>query len=189
MVISNEDLEYLRNLKRVPNEDDIRYKEVIKRRLLENNKIIYLLHNKELEDSDASNDDYFNDNILPYYLISPTQTEVKNFLCFETSFDGVSRDNSVIKYQKIIFYIICHNKDINVAEVGVARHDLLAAVLIDEYQGSNIFGTQLKLISDKASVVDNNYSARTLIFEQKTTNSITDKDGKEFNLRAGSSGR
>lgn len=185
MVISDEELEYLRKLKREPNEDDIRYKEVIKRRLLKNNKIIYLLHNKELEEKESENDDYFGDNILPFYLISPVQTTVKNYLCFETSFESVSRYNSVMKNQQVIFYILCHNKDINVTEVGVARHDLIASVLIDEYNGSNIFGTQLKLISDKPSVVDNNYSARTLIFEQITTNSITNKDGKEFNLRAG----
>lgn len=184
MRISDEDLEYLRNLKRNPNEDDIRYKEVIKRKLLNNNKLIYLIHNAELEESGASNDDYFGENILPYYLISPVQTTVKNFLCFETSFDEVSRSNSLIKYQQVIFYILCHHSDISVAEVGVARHDLIAAVLIDEFHGSNIFGTQLKLISDKPSVVDNDYSARTLIFEQYTTNSIT-KDGKTFNLRAG----
>ena len=189
MGISDEQLEYLRNLKRKPNEDDIRYKEVIKRRLLNNDIIIYLLHNDELEKNESTNDDYFNDNILPYYLISPTQTKVKNYLCFETSFDSVSRYNSVIKYQQVIFYILCHNSDIDVKKVGVARHDLIASVLIDEYQGSNIFGTQLKLISDKASVVDNNYSARTLIFEQKTTNSITDASGKEFSIRAGSAGR
>jgi hypothetical protein len=182
MSITEKELEELRRLRNEPDEVDVRYKQIIKQRLLTNNKIIFLIHNKELEDAEP--DEYLNVNILPYYLIAPTQTNVKNYICFETSFDEVSRGNSVMKIQQIIFYILCHHSDINVAELSSARHDMIAAELINMFQGCNDFGTQLKLMSNKPSVVDNDYSARTLIFEQITTNSITNEK-RTMNLRSG----
>lgn len=184
MELTKEELQQLRDLRNKSDEDDIRYKQIIKQKLINENKIIYLLHNKELEDAEAEPDEYLNTCILPYYLISPTQTSVKNYLCFETSFDYVSRMNSAIKYQEIIFYILCHVDDINVAEISVPRHDLIGAVLIDMFNGCNDFGNQLKLVSDKPSVVDTNYACRTLIFDQQTTNSLT-VNGKLKNLRSG----
>lgn len=182
MSITEKELEELRRLRNEPDEVDVRYKQIIKQKLLANNKIIYLIHNKEL--ADAEPDEYLGVNILPYYLIAPVQTNVKNFICFETSFDEVSRGNSVMKIQQIIFYILCHHTDITVAELSSARHDMIAAELINMFQGCNDFGTQLKLMSNKPSVVDNDYSARTLIFEQITTNSITNEK-RTMNLRSG----
>ena len=181
MELTDKQIAELRAYRNKDDEDDIRYKEIIKKMLISNDKIIYLLHNEELEEADVDNDEYLNNNILPYYLIEPTQSSVKNFLCFETSFDEVSRYNSVIKYQQVIFYCLCHHSDIIEKYTNTSRHDLMAAVLIDMFQGSNIFGTQLKLISNKPSVVDTNYACRTLVFEQQTLNSL----GKPGGLRVG----
>lgn len=181
--LTKEQKQYLIDLKKKPNEDDIRFKEIIKQKLLEDDILIWLLNNKELEDKEAENDEYFGENIKPQYLIPETQTDVQNYLCFEVSYEDGARYNPDIKYVQIIFYILCHEKTSIVEEIGAARHDLIAGVLIDKFNGSNIFGNQLKLISDKPSVTDNNYSTRTLIFEQKATNSLTKADGKSFNMR------
>jgi len=56
--------------------DDIRYKEIIKQNLINNDLIIYLLNNKELEDTEADPSDYLGINILPYFLVHPTQHNV-----------------------------------------------------------------------------------------------------------------
>lgn len=184
MQLSEKELAELRNYRNVPDEDNIRYKQIIKEKLIESNKLIYLLHDKELEEAEAEPSDYIGEIILPFYLIPNTQTKVRNYLCFETSFDYVSRDNSIIKYQEIIFYIICHKDDITVDEVSVPRHDLISAVIIDIFNGCNYFGTQMKLVSDKPTILDNIYPTRTLIFENHTTNSIS-RSGKVFNLRSG----
>jgi len=69
MDITSEQINYLRNLKNYVDSDDIRYKEIIKKSLIENDLIIYLLNNKELEDVEADPSDYLGVNILPYYLI------------------------------------------------------------------------------------------------------------------------
>ncbi len=181
--LTPEQKQYLIDLKKKPNEDDIRYKEIIKQKLLEDDILIWLLNNKELEDSDAENDEYFGINIRPEFIIPETQTNIQNFLCYEISLEEEARYNPDIKYLQIIFYILCNEKNGIVSEIGAARKDLIAGVLIDKFNGSNIFGNQLKIISDKPSVTDTKFSTRTLVFEQKTTNSLTRADGKSFNLR------
>lgn len=181
--LTPEQKQYLIDLGKKPNEDIIRYKEIIKQKLLEDDVLIWLLNNKELEGSDAENDEYFGKNIRSEFIIPETQTDVQNFLCFEVSFEDMARYNPDIKYQDIIFYIMCHEANGTVKEIGAARKDLIAGILIDKFNGSNLFGNQLKLVSDKPSVTDSKYSTRTLIFEQKTTNSLTKADGKSFNLR------
>ena len=49
---------------------------------------------------------------------------------------------------------------------------MLAALISDEFNWTNMFGTQVHLVSDKPVAIDNNYVGRTLIFEQTTPNSI-----------------
>lgn len=184
MKLTDEEIEQLRHYRNNPDEDDVRYKQIIKQKLMKNNKIIYLLNNKELEEAEAENDEYFGTNIFPVFMIPNTQTDVQNYICFECSFDYISRSNSIIKRQEIIFYILCEEKNILEKLTNVARHDLIAAEIINDFQGCNDFGTQLKLVSDKPSVTDNNYATRTLIFHQETTNSIT-KNGRVINLKNG----
>lgn len=183
MTLTPEEMDQLRYYRNNPDENDILYKEIIKKKLLANNKLIYLLHNEELEQAEAENEDYFGINILPYFLIAPVQHDVQNFICFETAFEDVARYNPVIKEQQIIFYILCHQANNLVQDIGVARHDLIAAEIINEFHGFNDFGTQLVLVSNKPSTTDNDYATRTLIFEQQTPNSMT-KYGKAIrNLR------
>ena len=40
-------------------------------------------------------------------------------------------------------------------ETGIARHDLLAALIIDDFAWSNDFGVQLRLVSDRPYSMDN----------------------------------
>lgn len=178
------EIERLRGYRNKPDKDDVFYKELVKKELLKNDTLIYLLNNKELEDCEAENDEYFGVNIMPMYLLAKTQTSTKNYVCYETSVENISRDNSIIKCQELIFYILCHESDNIVKELGSARHDLIASVLIDEFQGTNLFGNQMKLLSNKPSTTDNDYATRTLIFSQWTSN-YPMRNGKVTNLRSG----
>lgn len=172
------DIEEIIQYKKQKGNDNIQYKETIKEKLINNSKIIRSLNNKKL-DPDCP-DDYYGENILPYYLLIDTQTENQNYICFETSFDEVARYNDVMKLGQIIFYIVCDNKDALDKETGIARHDLLAALITDEFNWTNMFGTQVKLVSDRPTAIDSQYVGRTLIFEQITTNSIV-KNGRTMN--------
>ena len=180
----SKEIEQLRQYRTKPDKDDVFYKELIKKELLKSDELIYLLNNKELEEAEAENDEYFGVNIMPFYVINPTQHNTKNYVCFETSVENLSRENSVIKYQEIIFYILCHEADNVVKECGSARHDLIAAVLLDMFNGSNLLGNQLKLMTDKPSVTDNDYATRTLVFSQQSANSVL-RNGKVTGLRIG----
>ena len=150
--------------------DNIYYKEIIKNKLINNSKIIYAINNSDLDPDCPA--DYIGENILPYYLIVDTQTKTQNYVCFETAFAEVPRYNDTMKLGQVIFYIICDNKTIYDKNTGISRHDLLAALISDEFNWTNMFGTQIHLVTDKPLAVDNQYVGRTLIFEQTTPNSI-----------------
>lgn len=164
-------------LKNSIDSDDIKVKEQIKKVLLDNKYIIHVLHNKDLEKSDAEVDDYFGVNIFPYYMIEPTQHSSENFVCYEVSYDELNRYNKVVKVLKIIFYVLCEQKNLIDAETGVARHDMLAALIQDQFNYTNFFGSTIKLVSDVPSVVDSSYACRTLIFEQTTDNNVVKTKG------------
>ena len=57
---------------------------------------------------------------------------------------------------------------------GIPRHDLLAAIIQEQINWTNIFGTQCMIISDQESTTDNNYLVRTFMFQATVPNSITE---------------
>ena len=173
MDISQDQIQTLLNLKTLVDSDDIRFKEIIKKTLINNDLILYLLNNKELEDIGADPSDYLGVNILPYYLIHPTQHNVQNYICYETEVRELERFNSKMKMQRLIFYILCEEKNNIERKTGIARHDLIAALLINMFNWSNLFGGKIHCTSNIPSVVDNDYSCRTLIFEQLTDNNLS----------------
>lgn len=152
--------------------DDIKVKEQIRKTILNNRFILHALHNTELEESEADPDEYYLNNILPYYLIKPTQSAVKNFICYTVDYDELERYNSCMKLLTITFVILCEQKNIIDEETMVPRHDLLAALLYDQFNWTQCLGPKIHLIEDKESVVDTDYACRTLVFQQHTDNNL-----------------
>ena len=169
---TEEDSAYLRSYRNIVDYDGIKIKEQIKQQLLDNKYIIHVLNNKELEDSEASADESFGKNILPYYLIQPTQTDVENFICYTVGFREENRSNSCVKVLMITFVILCEQKNIIDKDTSLARTDLLAALIQDQFNYINYFGRKVHIVRDEESVVDNVYATRTLIFEQETDNNL-----------------
>lgn len=170
------ELDYLRSLKTLTDSDNIRFKEIIKKKLIDDPMIIYLLNNKELEDSEADPSDYLGINILPYYLIHSTQHNCQNYICYEVQTREEHRFNKTIKTGQVIFYILCDEKNGIEKNTGIARHDLLAALITKIFNWSNIFGKQIHLVSDVPSVTDTDYSTRTLTFEGELPNNLVKSD-------------
>ena len=174
-----------------PDDDNIRYKEKIHDALLNNAELLYALNNEELEselfdgkelniDKETGEllgevDRYFGDNsnIRPYLFIPDTQTDVKHYVCYQVSFDELPRYSNIQKYTEITFNIFVNGKDRTDKLTGIPRHDLIASIIREKFNWSNIFGMQTHLISSKESVTDNNYLVRTLIFQITDVNSIT----------------
>ena len=172
MELTKKNVKELLSLKNLPDSDDIRYKEIIKEKLLENEKLILLLNNKELIESGAEPDEYYMTNIFPYYIIHDSQHQVSNYICYETSFRELDRFNKKVKYQQIIFYILCEQKNNIDTNTYIARHDLLAALIMDQFNWTNYFGEKIHCVSNIPSIVDIDYACRTLIFEQITDNNV-----------------
>lgn len=178
---TTEDSKRLASLKYVTDNDNIRIKEIIKQKLLANDDIIHVINNKHLEESEAENDEYFGVNILPYYLVPDAQVDSQNFVCFTVGYENVERNftnssrmyNDLQKHLHVVFVILCEKKNIKDKDTGIARHDLLAALIQNEFNFTNFFGRRIQIISDDESMVDNNYLCRTLIFSQVTDNNVT----------------
>lgn len=174
-----------------PDDDNIKYKNIIRKALLRCPELLYALNNKELEselfdkdgnlliDEDTGEllgevDRYFGDNsnIRPSLFIPDTQTTVNSYVCYQVMFDELPRYQNIYKYTEIIFNIFVNGKDRTDRLTGIPRHDLIASIIRERFNWSSIFGMQTKLISSKESTTDNNYVVRTLIFQIEDTNGI-----------------
>lgn len=190
-------LDKLRAYADTPDDDNIRYKEKIHDVLLNNAELLYALNNEELEselfDGNELNidketgellgevDRYFGDNsnIRPYLFIPDTQTDIKHYVCYQVVFDELPRYSNIQKYTEITFNIFVNGKDRTDKLTGIPRHDLIASIIRERFNWSNIFGMQTHLISSKESTTDSNYLVRTLIFQIVDTNGIvTTQNGK-----------
>lgn len=63
---------------------------------------------------------------------------------------------------------------------GIPRHDLIASIIRERFNWSNIFGMQTHLISSRESTTDNNY---IVLFNETTTQAFVEKQmNKLINL-------
>ena len=188
-------LNKLRAYKTTPDDENIQYKKKIEKALMLNPCLLYTLNEKSLEselfDDDGNinwkwNEDtkeyeplgewerYFgsNSNIRPFLFIPDTQTEVKHYICYQVSFDEMPRYQDTLKYTNVTFTIFVHGNDRYDKLTGIPRHDLIASIIRERFNWSNIFGMQTHLVSSKESTTDNNYLVRTLVFQVVDTNGI-----------------
>jgi hypothetical protein len=151
-------------------DDDVSsMKRLIRKALTSDPDIIEVLNNHELDPS--SPDDYLNTNIFAYVRIPSVQDVARNFICFSVDDMEDHRYNSAMKVQYVQFVIFCHGDDIN-TPYGVERHDLLGYLIRDIFGYSTMFGMTAKLVYNRESTTDTNYSCRTLKFELTRTNSL-----------------
>ncbi len=191
LITKEELLNKLRAYASTPDDDNIRYKEKIHDALLNNAELLYALNNEELESELFDEDDnllideetgellgevdrYFGDNsnIRPYLFIPDTQTDVKHYVCYQVAFDELPRYSNIQKYTEITFNIFVNGKDRTDKLTGIPRHDLIASIIRERFNWSNIFGMQTHLVASKESTTDSNYLVRTLIFQIVDTNGI-----------------
>lgn len=172
MELTKEQIQTLRDYKDVPDDENIRIKNIAKKALIEDPLILYLLNNKELEEKDSDPTEYINKNILNNFLIHPTQHDVQNFICLGTESKEWARYNDAIKYERIVFYILCEEKTNIEPLSGMGRHDLIGSRIKEMFNYTNKFGTQCVLKEDIENVTDSDYATRTLVFQMETPKSI-----------------
>lgn len=180
-------LERLRLFSDCPDDDNVIFKQKIQNAFLNCPELLYIINEGSLEGElfnedgtinyDGEWDRYFSDsyhdgNIRPYIFIPDTQEDVKNYICYQTSFEESPRYNAVEKYALITFTIFVHSGDRIDTDTGLPRHDLLAAIIRDKLNWSNIFGMQCNIVSDRETTTDYKYVVRTLVFRCTVPNSI-----------------
>ncbi len=198
LVTKDDLLEKLRTYSSTTDDDNIRYKEIIKTELLKCPELLYALDEKKFEEELFTKDgkinvddngqplgqweDFFgaNSNIRPFINFPETQTNVNNYLCYQVGFDALpSSASSLKKYTEIIFTIFANGKDGIDKYTGIARHDLIASILREKFNWSSIFGMEAKLIYSRESLTDNTYLTRVLKFEIEDLNGISYTPFKE----------
>lgn len=170
---TKEDSKRLASYKYIVDNDNIRIKQKIKEKLLANDDIIHVLDNKELQEAEAENDEYFGVNIRDSYIIPETQVDSQNYICFTVGYRDINRYNDLVKELHITFYILCEQKNLKDRDTGIARHDLLGALIQNEFNYTNYFGRIIQLVQDEESITDNGYVTRVLTFTQTTDNNVT----------------
>lgn len=151
-------------------DDDVVFaKRKIKEALFNDPDVIEALHNPNLDPEEP--DQYVGINIYDYIRIPGVTSEVKNFICFDVKQERTSYTNDHMKLQKYIFMVFCNEDDIETG-LGMSRHDLLAYLIRDIFNFSNMFGTQLVEVSNVPGIAETHYSTRTITFEERTPNSL-----------------
>ena len=188
-------LDKLRAYAETPDDDNIRIKEQIKDTFLNCPELLYAIHNKELEselfdedgnlniDEDGNLtgevDRYFgsNSNIRPFLFIPETQDEVKNYVCYQTSYSDLVRYNDKEKNLIVTFTIFVNGKDSIDKLTNIPRHDLIASIIREKFAWIGLEISTTTPFGDKESTTDNNYLVRTLQYEVTLPNSICKTDG------------
>lgn len=153
--------------------DDIaRYKYKIMQMLTEDDDIISTLHNHELKGHKG--DDYRYVNIFDFLKIPNTQSTVKNFICFEVNDVEQPRYTEGLMKKRIIFRTASHADDIQ-TDYGIARQDLLAAIIKNKFDWTQVFGMHLEKIYDSGKITENDFYYREFIYETITTNNLVNK--------------
>ena len=160
-----------------PDDDNIRYKDKIKKILLSTPELLYALHDKDLEhelfnddgtlNTEGEWDNYWGENSLirPYLFFPQTSTHKKNYICYQTMFNELMRGNNVEKYLDITFTVFVNSGDIIDKYTGIPRHDLIAAILRERFAWEGFEISKTKPTFNKESIMDNTYLVRTLQFE------------------------
>ena len=188
-------LNKLRAYADTPDDDNNRIKKQIKDTFLNCPELLYAIHNKELEselfdengnlniDEDGNLtgevDRYFgeNSNIRPFLFIPETQDEVKNYVCYQTSYSDLVRYNDKEKKLIVTFTIFVNGKDSIDKLTNIPRHDLIASIIREKFAWIGLEISTTTPFGDKESTTDNNYLVRTLQYEVTLPNSICKTDG------------
>lgn len=172
MFYTDNDIKYLQQFRDTVDYDGIKCKQQIKKMLLNNKHLLHVLNNEELEKAEAEPDDYFMVNILPFYAIKPVQHNVQNFITFQVGYTEIPSYDKTKKYLQVTFIVLCHVNNITEKDTSLPRHDLLGALIQDQFNFTNICGKKIKIVEDKEIYTDNDYIGRQIILEQYVDNNL-----------------
>lgn len=155
-------IRHFREYKNSSDDDVIRWKEIIKKKLLSNEYLLYAFNSPKctLEQPD----EYFGTHIRDSLVIPEMQLRPNHFVTYQVGFTNPSLKNESRKYGEVIFNIFCSNADNREEYSGISRHDLIGSLIREMFTWSNSFGFQCRLDSNKEDTLDSNYARRKMVF-------------------------
>lgn len=184
LVTKTDLLNKLRLYSTTPDDDNILFKRKIKEKLLTCPELLYAIDSPELKNNlfnddgtinyDGEWDAYFgtSSHIRGCLYVPQTQDDVRTLICYQSYSNTTPRANTVEKYARIVFNVFVHGSMLIDELTGIERHDLIASILRERFNYSNILGYKMLLIGNEESITDQNYVLRTLIFQSTNTNGI-----------------
>lgn len=120
-------------------------------------------------------DRYFgaNANIRPFIFFPQTQTEVKNYVCYQVDDDESLRGNPCEKTLVVTFTIFVHGDNIMDKLTGLPRHDLIASIIREKFAWLGVEYASTVPSRCRETVTDNNYVTRTVKYECIVPNNLS----------------
>lgn len=116
-------------------------------------------------------DDLIYSNIFPFLKVDFTETQVGNYIGIGVDYPIVRLDE-IYKRSQITFLIICNTDTLRLGNSSYARTDVIGERIIDLFQGSQDFGYEMGLYSDKEGVHSSRFYYRELVFQSKSNNVV-----------------
>lgn len=139
------------------------YKRKVIERILESSDIIEGLNIAD----DIDPGELIYENIFPFGVIAPTQTETKCYITVEVVMPQVSTTNYFFKDVLLVVNVICHN-DLMRTDYSIPRHDYLSAKICELLNGSSFLGYgEMQLVSNTEGAFTERHSGRTMRFQVK----------------------
>ncbi len=163
-------------------DDIVRLKHKIMQELTSNADVLRTLHNIHLESKisnwDNPNGDIYRDvNIFDFLKLPSLKDEIFNYICFEVVTTSSYNDDYII--MNVIFRTVSHVNDMK-TDWGIQRHDLLALIIKNEFDWTNVFGKTLIKISDNGKIGEDDFYYREIVYQSTLPNNHNNKLSPRF---------
>lgn len=133
--------------------------------LIENNDIVTALGADDIDDRYSLT----YTHLFPYLRVPNTQIETGSYILVSISVPRVSTKNNAYKMMEITICVVTHQDHMQTI-YNANRNDLLAGIIIEEFNWSDILGFEMELRSDTESLLNETYHLREIKFNALAKN-------------------
>lgn len=162
-------------------DDIIRKKRIIGRMLYTDSDIFEVLDTPGVDPTCP--DELLYNSIYPFIRIPEAQDTAKSYITYMLDDIEQSQFNKAMKIQYLNIVIFVHTSLLK-TKYGGERHDVLAYLVRDIFQSSNVLGTQTNLVSNREGSADNNFCTRSLRFEIVSPNHIRPFKTNQYEVKS-----
>jgi len=133
--------------------------------LVENDDIVTALGADDIDDRYS----LIYSHLYPYLRIPDAKTETGSYILVAISVPRVSKRNNNYKTMEVTICVVTHQDHMQTA-YNANRNDLLAGIIVEEFNWSDILGFEMELVSDTESILNDTYHLREIKFNALAKN-------------------